>query len=68
MVSLESLEEEDVVKIKSMIEEHFQLTYSPLAKELLVNWSVALSKFIKVMPDDYKAVLQAKKEKIRVAV
>lgn len=68
MVSLESLEEEDVVKIKSMIEEHVQLTYSPLAKELLENWSVALSKFIKVMPDDYKAVLQAKKEKIRVAV
>ena len=64
MVALESVEDaDDVAELKGLLEQHLQYTESTVAKDILANWSDYQSKFIKVMPTDYKRVLEA----IRVA-
>ncbi|TRX62763.1 glutamate synthase large subunit [Fulvivirga sp. M361] len=71
MVSLDPLDEEDEIKLKSLLKEHLHYTKSVLAEELLENWHSSLDRFIKVMPNDYKAVLlkqREQQESIKVAV
>jgi glutamate synthase (NADPH/NADH) large chain len=41
-----------------MIEKHFKYTGSDPAEWLLGKWDEASELFVKVMPKDYKAVLQ----------
>ncbi len=67
MVLLESLDEEDIVLVKSLIEQHKDYTESQLAEKVLVNWKDYVNQFIKVIPADYKAVLESKKSKKEVA-
>jgi glutamate synthase (NADPH/NADH) large chain len=63
MVSLEPVEsEENVEHLRSMIEHHRDFTGSETAKRILENWSEYLPKFIKVMPNDLKRVLQERQE------
>ncbi len=58
MVELEKVEESDDRKeLKQLVERHSSFTNSEVAKRLLANWDVALRKFVKVMPIDYKRVL-----------
>jgi glutamate synthase (ferredoxin) len=59
MVGLEQLDDSDAVILKEMIEKHAGFTGSSLATMMLVNWQNVLSQFVKVMPRDYKRVLQA---------
>lgn len=59
MVELESLEaEEDINEVKTLIENHFKYTASVVAKAALDNWPETIKQFVKVMPTDYKRVLQ----------
>jgi glutamate synthase (NADPH/NADH) large chain len=62
MVELESLvdESEDWL-VHGMIERHFQHTESTLARRVLDNWELMVPQFVKVMPTDYKRVLQARR-------
>lgn len=64
MVLLEKVEtaEEDA-ELKLMIEKHVQYTNSPAAALILASWSERISEFVKVMPTEYKKVL----EKARIA-
>ena len=58
MVELETVEQpEDISELQNLISLHFENTGSPVAKQILDNWSSALTQFIKVMPTDYKRVL-----------
>ncbi|MDP8940273.1 MAG: glutamate synthase large subunit [Actinomycetota bacterium] len=57
MVGLEAVESEDVSLLRGLVEQHLEWTGSERAKELLDNWDDALSKFIKVMPNDLKRVM-----------
>jgi glutamate synthase (ferredoxin) len=59
MVALESLDETDKVTLKAMIEKHEAATGSAKASIVLINWKVYADRFVKVMPMDYKRVLQA---------
>jgi glutamate synthase (ferredoxin) len=59
MVGLEKPDAADAAELRGLIERHAELTGSQKAKKLLANWDAALAKFIKVMPKDYKRVLQA---------
>jgi glutamate synthase (ferredoxin) len=59
MVALEPLDGEDLKTLKSMIEKHASLTGSARATIILLNWRTYAHKFVKVMPQDYKRVLQA---------
>jgi glutamate synthase (NADPH/NADH) large chain/glutamate synthase (ferredoxin) len=52
---------EDMRTLRAMIESHFRYTKSVNAKRVLDAWEAKLPKFIKVMPSDYKRVLQQRK-------
>ena len=58
MVALETLEEDDLAKLKHLIKNHSMYTNSPLAKRVLGDWENESRHFIKVMPTDYKKALQ----------
>lgn len=62
MVELEAMEREDKAEVKAMIEKHFKFTGSDPAEWVLENWEVASDLFVKVMPQDYKAVLMKQKK------
>ncbi|GAA0877599.1 glutamate synthase large subunit [Algoriphagus jejuensis] len=58
MVDLDILEEEDYSTIKAYLKRHVKLTNSGLGQRFLEDWDTSKEKFIKVIPRDYKAVLQ----------
>ena len=59
MVGLEKVEGADATELRALVQRHADLTGSQKAKALLANWDAAVTKFVKVMPKDYKRVLQA---------
>ncbi len=63
MVDLEDVgEDEDVETIKTLLSKHVEYTKSTVAKNILDHWNEYQSKFVKVMPIDYKRVLAAIKK------
>jgi glutamate synthase (NADPH/NADH) large chain len=70
MVELEKVEaEQDIAELRELIEKHREYTGSTVANHVLANWDDLLPQFVKVMPTDYKRVLQEKKAaEIRPAV
>jgi glutamate synthase (NADPH/NADH) large chain len=58
MVELETLEDEDLVKLRRLVRNHSMYTDSPLAKKILADWENQSKHFVKVMPTDYKIALQ----------
>ena len=59
-VGLEDLiDDEDIELVKSMLMKHVEYTKSTVAKKILDDWPNYQSQFIKVMPRDYKRVLEA---------
>ena len=59
MVDLESVwSEEDKKQLRTMLENHFRYTNSERARFLLENWDAHLPLFVKVMPIDYRRVLE----------
>ena len=60
MVLLEELsEQEDIDLVKGMLNKHVEFTKSTVAQNILENWANYQAQFIKVMPKDYKRVLEA---------
>ena len=60
MVELTKLEKkEEIEELRSMIQRHVQYTGSERAKQILNLWEEMVSQFVKVLPKDYKRVLQA---------
>ena len=57
MVEIEKLDDSDIDKVKSLIEEHVEATDSNLGKQLLLNWSIESKKFLKVVPNEYKKII-----------
>ena len=53
---------DDIKIIKDMLNRHVQYTQSTVAENILNQWSDYQEKFVKVMPEDYKRVLQAIEE------
>ncbi len=50
----------DINILRTMIENHLELTDSKQAGFILENWQESLLKFEKIMPRDYKRVLEAR--------
>ena len=69
-VELEKIESpEEEAEVREMIQRHQQFTGSEAAKKVLDDWDGFLSDCVKVMPTDYKRVLEElAKEKQTVAV
>ena len=67
MVELETLsadeadQAEDIAELKALIEKHHHYTGSPVARRVLDNWAQSLKEFVKVMPTDYKRVLEERR-------
>jgi glutamate synthase (NADPH/NADH) large chain len=51
----------DNKELKDLISRHFYYTNSPLAQRILENWNDYITKFIKVLPIEYKKVLEEDK-------
>ena len=66
MVALETLEEDDLIKLRRLIKNHSMYTNSPLAKRLLEDWENQQKHFVKVMPRDYKIALQRLAEEQKI--
>jgi glutamate synthase domain-containing protein 3 len=60
MVELEKLSAEDVRIIYNLVNNHYKYTQSGAAYRILDNFSRLVYKFIKVMPKEYKRILEAR--------
>ncbi len=61
MVYLEKMESEEAKEVEEMIRKHAEYTKSGLAKKILSSWDEMALRFVKVMPKDYKRMLEAMK-------
>ncbi|WP_459979577.1 glutamate synthase-related protein, partial [Mycobacterium avium] len=59
MVELESLDDDDIEWLHGMIQAHVDATDSAVGQRILGDWAQQQRHFVKVMPRDYKRVLQA---------
>ena len=50
--------ENDLIGLKELIEKHYKYTDSEVAKNILNDWDNQIDNFVKVMPTDYKRVLE----------
>ncbi|MBU6347831.1 MAG: glutamate synthase large subunit [Actinomycetales bacterium] len=60
MVEIEQLDEQDLEFLENILGQHLAETDSAVAKSLLENWPAQAGRFTKVMPTDYRRVLNAK--------
>ncbi len=62
-IGLERIEDaEEEAQVKDLITRHLEYTGSEVAKRVLANWKEFVANCVKVMPTDYKRVLQLLKE------
>ncbi|MCH2113368.1 MAG: glutamate synthase-related protein [Pirellulales bacterium] len=67
MVELENVvENDDVAQLRELIELHHNYTESSAAADILDRWEETLPQFVKVMPTDYKRVLEEQKMKVEI--
>jgi glutamate synthase (ferredoxin) len=60
MIGLEALDAaEEIAEVRAMVERHVEYTASGHAREILDRWGEMVPKFVKVMPLDYRRVLEA---------
>jgi glutamate synthase (NADPH) large chain len=59
MVDLEGITAADETFLRAIIERHVELTSSELGARVLDDWRTARAHFVKVMPRDYKRVVEA---------
>jgi glutamate synthase (ferredoxin) len=59
MVDLEKVDEDDAEVLRALIQKHADITLSKKANTILADWKNAVGTFVRVMPRDYKRVLQA---------
>jgi glutamate synthase (ferredoxin) len=60
MVGLESVEDsQEIEELRGIIQRHAELTQSDRAKSVIANWEAMVPKFVKVMPRDYKRMLES---------
>ena len=60
MVELESVSEADeLAEVRGMIESHAKLTGSLFAYRILADWQETSARLVKVLPKDYKRMLEA---------
>ncbi len=69
MVGLENLEDPEEIKdLKKLIQNHVTYTQSVKGQSVLDNWEASVTQFVKVMPLDYKRVLQAIKKALEAGL
>jgi glutamate synthase (NADPH/NADH) large chain len=61
MVDIDGLDDEDCQTVRNLVSRHATETGSTVAGALLADWEDAVARFTKIMPLDYKRVLEAAK-------
>jgi glutamate synthase (NADPH/NADH) large chain len=61
MVDLEALDDEDREWLHDRVQRHLEETDSAVAARILDGWADEVGRFVKVMPKDYKRVLDARR-------
>lgn len=61
MIEIQSLKEEDRDVVYNLVYNHFKYTASPKAKQIIGALSRELKKFIRVIPLEYKRILEGVK-------
>ncbi len=56
-------DKDDILELQGMLNQHLVYTNSSKARTILSNWNKYLHKFVKVIPFEYKKVLEEKKIK-----
>ena len=65
MVELTRIEDDEEAEfVKSRIFRHIELTESRLASEILGRWERNLEKFVRIIPHDYRRVIETQKRLI----
>ena len=59
MVLVEAIDADDRVWLRDLLVRHQAETGSEVAEQLLSSWEIESTQFVKVMPTDYKRVLEA---------
>ena len=59
MVELEVPDAASLEELRALVEKHYAATDSAVAHQLLTDWEAACLRFTKVMPVDFKRVLEA---------
>ena len=62
------LEEVNLPDLRARIERHYEKTTSPQAKLILDHWATAVKKFKKVMPTEYRLILEQRKKNLANAL
>jgi glutamate synthase (NADPH/NADH) large chain len=63
MAGLGRVEEpEEQGALKALIERHVDFTGSELGRRLLADWKATLSRFVKVLPHDYRRMLESQRQ------
>jgi glutamate synthase (NADPH/NADH) large chain len=57
MVDVEQIDETDAAFLAGVVRRHLEQTESPVAQALFDDWATSVGRFRKVMPRDYKRVL-----------
>jgi glutamate synthase (ferredoxin) len=59
MVELGAVTDRDeITRLHTLISRHFQYTDSAVARRILDNWSAKLAAFVRVLPTEYRLVLE----------
>jgi glutamate synthase (ferredoxin) len=61
MVKLTDLSDEDDIEVRGMIRRHAELTNSAHAWRILALWDDMQRHFVKVLPNDYRRVIEKQK-------
>jgi glutamate synthase (NADPH) large chain len=64
LVEVDPLSEEDLGEVRRLVARHATETGSPLAARLLADWASTAGNLVKVMPRDYRRVLEATRRAI----
>jgi glutamate synthase domain-containing protein 3 len=59
MVGLEAVPAAEAGELRALVERHCELTGSQLATQLLSDWEATITRFVRVIPNDYRRVLEA---------
>jgi glutamate synthase domain-containing protein 2/glutamate synthase domain-containing protein 1/glutamate synthase domain-containing protein 3 len=67
LVDLEALTEQDEEQVRSLISEHVARTGSMVGRNLLASWERARARLVKVMPRDYRRILEERAREAALA-
>lgn len=60
-VDLDRLDQEDHLELRHLLEQHAELTGSMIATKILLTWESSSQDFVKVIPQEFKRIMQSRK-------